>query len=526
MSATAMQAWTYSSPIWTRSFASAVDRLSSAKYHVPTLTLMERAGAAVANCVLENSKSQQIIIVLAGSGNNGGDALVAARILLGARRTVKIFLVEDQPHSQRSVSCQTQIAALANELIGNTSDALACLRNNNDIILVDGLIGSGMQHGLRDGASKSCLIAAQAIPQKYVIAIDIPSGMDCDNSTVRANLPANTTVTFGAKKLIHSLSPARDDCGQVEVHDIGFAPAAIVETEGFEPIIFAELNAHAIINDDPWQHLGRSANKYDRGHVLVIGGSDGKLGAPILTALAALRAGAGWCTVALPQPAWQKPEPGWPLELTFEDFYTGGQLSDERLQNFVTTRKVTALVIGPGTMSSLTKTNLQTLQNMQAQLGIGIVIDAGALGNILDLAPTFKPERTLLTPHPGEWQRLSTKILPTPHSPAATLEAIQQLRKSGFTAICKSATPIILPVTSGKARAIVCTSGDQTLARAGSGDVLAGIAGAHLAFGLPADFAAARSYAVLCAAAHRAASQVGPNAVLASDCIAHLGTCK
>lgn len=490
--------------IWPRAVAQTIDEQTTAKFGISSASLMEQAGAAVAEYVLNNFPANRPILVLAGGGNNGGDALVVARLLKFQNRNV------------------TLIEATKPDAL---SKLQASIPQHNDAIVIDGLVGIGLEGELRAGTFRVILNAVRdQLANKTVIAIDIPSGLDCDHGeTTSVPLPADVTITFGGMKPAHVIGPARDLCGDVIVARIGFAEGAVNSALAATPTL-STVDDRTVISQNPWSKLPRHAHKYDRGHVLVIGGSEGKLGAPVLSALAALRAGAGWCSVALPYPAWQKPEPGWPLEITFEAFFDGGKIDVEALTSFIEERRVHSVVIGSGTMKSpLTSEVLGALSKLQQKQGLGIVIDGGALQGAVDLlgAALSDCKRTLLTPHPGEWRRLSRDDLPAPLNICDMVATKRRLTTAGITAIYKNATPIILPA-DGDGVAIA-TGGSNILARAGSGDVLAGITAAHLAVGCNADFAAMRSYAVLAEAARIAAKDVGEHAVLATDIIQVLG---
>ncbi len=494
--------------VWSRTVAKNIDEQSSRQFGIDALTLMEEAGTAVANYVLDHYPADHNILVLAGSGNNGGDAQVAARVLLQAGRTVTVFAANDS---------------------AQMTELHRYLEQHSNIVVIDGILGIGLKGSLREGPARETLTTVAAGLKRgdsRVIAIDVPSGLDCDDgSSTDIPLPADVTITFGAAKPALLLSPARDRCGDIIVHPLGFAPPAITASVAAD-FYLAALQAAPLLAYQPWQRLSPSAHKYDRGHVLVIGGSDGKLGAPVLSGLAALRGGCGWSSIALPTPAWREPDPAWPLELTFEDFFVGGTLDVKALKHFLATRQVRAVVIGPGMMTSpLSPALLAMLAEQQQQTQLGLVIDGGALQDFLTLTrdTKFAAERTVITPHPGEWRRLTTPSPSPPTSMNDLPEVHAILRGAGVTAIYKSATPIIIPAAVREPSAFIATQGGTTLARAGSGDVLAGIIAAHLAIGEPAARACARSYMVMAAAATLAADELGEHAVLASDIIQRLG---
>jgi NAD(P)H-hydrate repair Nnr-like enzyme with NAD(P)H-hydrate dehydratase domain len=191
-----------------------------------------------------------------------------------------------------------------------------------------------------------------------------------------------------------------------------------------------------------------------------------------MAAQAALKAGAGWVSVA---PLSEFLAPPWKREFTYESFALEGEIELKPLEEFIEKRKVKAVLIGPGTMENpLTRPILAKLSELQKKSKLRIIIDAGALGNILDLGKglKFDPDNTLLTPHPGEWQRLSKDEVMGTVEKISDLEPLaQRLSKAGFSAIYKSASPIVI----ARDRSLCLSLGDNRLARAGSGDILAGL---------------------------------------------------
>lgn len=282
---------------------------------------------------------------------------------------------------------------------------------------------------------------------------------------------------------------------------------------------FSKNNARAsLLQQNPWANLPADAHKFSRGHVLVIGGSAGKFGAPCLTALAALRSGAGWVSLALPEPAWR--HQSLPLEFTFEDFFADGKIAAPALTKFLKERNCCAVVIGPGCLGSPLNDQIFHILKAFEDSGGVVVIDAGALQEIAPLLAKnpLLQNKTILTPHPGEWQKMfGGNAINPEQDEVGFCTAVDKL---GVTVIYKSAAPIVYSA-GGKISHL--EGKNNKLARAGSGDVLAGMIGAHGAIGCDADFSAARSYVLLNAAANLAAGEVGEHGVIATDIIAKIG---
>jgi NAD(P)H-hydrate epimerase len=260
--------------------------------------------------------------------------------------------------------------------------------------------------------------------------------------------------------------------------------------------------------------------------VLVIGGSPGKTGAPLLAATAALRAGAGWATVAMPPAALATLRGDVPRELTFEDLFTGEDLNPLALATFLEERRVRAVVCGPGTMGNpLDAETLAVLADFSRDHSGFVVLDAGAthgLAALLAGGLAGDPERWLVTPHPGEWRKLGPEFDFTPLSALGLARARRLAERLGVSLLYKHATPVFVPAHPA-APGFVAAEGSLALARAGSGDLLAGAAGAHGAAGLTSAVSALRSQVLIAWAARLAAERVGEHAVLASDILQDIG---
>ena len=506
-----------SDPVWTAECARKIDKLSIETYKISQSELMERAGTAVAN-VAASSPQRKSFLVLAGTGNNGGDALVAARVL-AANPNHQVITVR----------------------VGKTPVRIP--EGIRFDCIIDGIFGIGFR-GPLDPTSPAAQLLQDAAQIRVrdgaiVIAVDLPSGLDCDNSgQTETVLSADETVTFGGMKAVHAVAPGRDLCGKVHCVDIGFSNAAVEEALSASAAIFSVVRGQELIADNPWSRLGPSAHKYTRGHILVAGGSTGKTGAPVLTAMASLRSGAGWATISTPTRITSSVNT--PPDLTCEPLWANGRgatgLDAKKLEAFIHGRKVRAVVVGPGTMEN--PLNIKSLSVLCDFSNDGfVVIDAAALHGILELLrksqKQFRLGRVILTPHPGEWKLLSTgqgsKRWPAPLNSDAVMAVERECADVGLHIVYKHSTPVLCgPLAfdldgARSARALVFNEGTNAMGRAGTGDVLAGCIAAHGAIGCDAAMATMRALAVVSSAARLAANQVGQHAVLASDIIAMLG---
>ncbi|MEX0628188.1 MAG: NAD(P)H-hydrate epimerase, partial [Cucumibacter sp.] len=256
------------------------------KAGVGSLTLMENAGAAVAEAIVKRLPEQRVL-VLCGPGNNGGDGFVAARYLVDRGWPVRLALFGDRQ------KLKGDAAAMAERWQGPVETAGPQSIGDAELI-VDGLLGAGLDRDVSgDLASLIEAVSSAAAP---VVAIDMPSGVDGATGAVRGTaIDADMTVTFFRKKPGHLILPGRESCGELIVGDIGI-PAAVIDEIG--PMT-AE-NGPAL-----WTipARGASAHKYAAGHCIAVSGDHFQTGASRLAAEAALRAGAGLVTIAGPSEA-------------------------------------------------------------------------------------------------------------------------------------------------------------------------------------------------------------------------------
>lgn len=478
---------------------------------------MEHAGLAIYRQALRQGAAQRKIIIIAGGGNNGGDALVAARLLHQYNPTV-ILLNTKQRSALNAEQLRIYLA-----LTGATQESLLYRQGRlaqfgrQKVLVIDGIAGLGWRGEAR-GAVQEIITAVNAMSAAEVLAIDIPSGLATDgNTSINTAISANVTLTFGARKAVHVLAASRAWCGTVQVADIGFPSACVQTAKQAHPPPLSWVDVEQLLAAEPFANLPRTAHKYQRGHVLVIGGSRGKYGAPLLSGLAALRSGAGLVSVALAQPDDEQPQ-GLPLELMYENFFRHGRVDCKQLAEFVTSKRVRVIVIGPGTVAAVIDDALwEFLQKFTAAGGL-VVIDAAAVSGMLGR----KAEQgVLLTPHVGEWERLGGTKLTHPHTTSQCAEVKRMAEAQGLYLVYKNACPLLFSAQTNDP-IYVCEGGDNSLAKAGSGDVLCGIIAAYmLAYGevTPAFLVA---YAQLRQRAQMMRATLGQHALLPSDLLSPL----
>jgi NAD(P)H-hydrate epimerase len=423
---------------------------------IPGRNLMEAAGRAVATAILQRYPRQPVA-VLCGPGNNGGDGFVAARRLLAAGWPVRLALLGETRDLQGDAAWAA--SGWTGPVTGLSPDVL-----DGHPIVVDALFGAGLRRPIEGKVAE--LIDRLNGQGARVIAVDVPSGMHGDSGQVLGCAPAaELTVTFFRAKPGHYSANGLSLCGELLVADIGIAETVL---EGIAPRLWR--NEPAL-----WSKaLPRAAvdgNKYRRGHLTILGGAE-STGAARLAALAARRGGAGLVTIATPQSAaavYRSAEPG-NLVVEVEDGDAFVRLLEDKRRN--------ALVIGPG--SGL---NARTREAALATVAAGrpALLDADAV-TVFANSPgaLFAAVRgpLLLTPHDGEFRRLFPDLADVP---AKVERARRAAARSGATILLKGPDTVI---ASPDGRAIVNVHASAGLATAGSGDVLAGIAGSLLAQGL------------------------------------------
>jgi len=492
-----MEVWL--KPLFDAEGMRAVDRWAIEERGVPSLELMEAAGRAVAETVAELAPEGPVRVVC-GKGNNGGDGFVAARLLREMGFEVEALLL--WPGEELRGDAAVNFERFGGELVeGDVGPRLA-----GSGAVVDAIFGTGFEGAPREPAAGA--IAAINGCGAPVVACDIASGVDASSGEVAGEaVEADVTVTFHAAKLGQRIAPGKWHAGELRVEPIGIPAGAPGEAVGGEidPVVL-----------DLLPRRGSQSTKFSSGQVGVAGGSRGLTGAVRMTSLAAIRAGAGYATVAVPAD----------LNLVFEIAQPevmsvacpGGDgclvLASEKavLRAF---ERAAAGVLGPGLGRD--PGSFELARDLVGKIEAPLVIDADGLnafaGRLGELAG--RPAPTVLTPHAGELGRLlergSAEI--DAHRLAAAKEAA---RAAGAILLLKGDDTI---VTDGERVAVNALSA-PALATAGSGDVLSGMTAAMLARGLEPFAAACAAVIAHAQAGREAARRVGmAESVIASDVI-------
>ena len=481
----------------------AVDSWAIEERGVPSLDLMDAAGSALAEAVRDRAVSGRIRVVC-GKGNNGGDGLVAARRLREIGFEVEALLL--WPADGLSADAAENLRRLggAREVdAGEVGEALA-----GSGAVVDAIFGTGFSGAPRAPADAAIEAINAAVAP--VVAADVPSGVDASTGVAEgAAVEAGATVTFHADKLGHWIAPGRRLRGELIVAPIGIPDGAPAEArEG--------LIEDAVLELAPRRAAG--STKFSSGEVLVVGGSAGLTGAVCMAAEAAIRAGAGYATVAVPAG----------LEAIFEVKLTevmsraigdGKNLAEDDAEPILEAgRRAACVALGPGLGRE--DSALALARALAPRVDAPLVIDADGLnahaGALDSLADRGAP--TVLTPHEGELARL----LETESSEVAArrLEhAREAARRSGAIVVLKGDDTIVCETDGEHGRLAIKEVSSPALATAGTGDVLTGTTAALLARGM-------EPFAAACAAVHahgragRAATRGrGVESVIATDVI-------
>ncbi|HUF02302.1 MAG TPA: NAD(P)H-hydrate dehydratase [Gaiellaceae bacterium] len=420
--------------------------------------LMERAGAAVAHEAMAAFPEARSYACVCGGGSNGGDGRVAARVLREA---------------------------------GLQADEVTDGFERYDVI-VDALFGTGF-HGAPRPEAAALIERVNAVPAT-VVAVDLPSGVDASTGEVAgAVVDADLTVTFHAPKVGLAIAPGRFQAGRVVVADIGLSDAD-TEHRRATPALLGRVPRRSPRD-----------TKYTAGSVVVVGGATGMTGAACLTALAALRADAGYVTLAVPVESLSVVE-----VLALEPVKVGWRDADAVNAIADAAERASALALGPGLGRGEGRRAL--VRDLLQRLDLPAVLDADAL---FGLEPFERAAPTVLTPHAGELARL----LETDSAWVAAhrLEAARTAAdRFGSIVLLKGADSIVAAPGDG---AVVCDLGPSSLATAGTGDVLTGVLAAFLAKGLDARLAAAAAAVTHQLAAHQVPYRAG---LLAGDLLVAL----
>ncbi len=485
----------------------AVDRWAIEDRGVPSLDLMERAGEGVARAV-EQLAPDGPVAVVCGKGNNGGDGFVVARLLRQAGRDVEVICTAAA--EELSGDARANFERLPGPAPLALEDASAQQAIGRAAAVVDALLGTGFEGAPRGLVAEA--IAAINKSDAPVISVDVPSGVDASTGEVAGEaVRAERTVTFHTAKPGLWIHPGKRCAGESVAIDIGIPRGAPLESD-------IGLVGPGVLATLPRRAAG--STKFTSGHVVVVGGAAGLMGAPAMASLACMRAGGGYVTACVPRSQAQILDVQLMEVMTLALPDSDGALAPDGLDSALAAiERARALVLGPGLGRE--RGALALARDLAREADVAMVLDADGLnahgGHISDLAQRRAP--TVLTPHAGELGRLLG--IDSEQVGRARLRHVRAAaQQSGAVVLLKGDDTL---VAAADGRVAVNPGRSPALATAGTGDVLSGTIAALLAQGLDA-FAAAACGAYLHARAGREAArrQGSSEGVIATDVIAAL----
>jgi len=479
----------------------AIDEWAIEEVGICGVELMERAGAGLASIVAERVPAGRVAVVC-GKGNNGGDGLVVARLLRERGRDVDVLLLGDRDEFRGDARANLE------RLPGPAPRPFESAAFQAAAAIVDAILGTGFAGEPRDPARAAIEAINSAAPHPFVLACDIPSGVDGSTGEVLGvAVRAKATVTFHAAKPGLWIAPGKDHAGEVTVIDIGIPAGALVRPE------------LGLIDDDVVDEIprrGRESTKFAAGAVLVCGGSVGLTGAPCLACEAAMRAGAGYVTAFVPGSLNQIFEQRLLEVMTVPLPDRNGSFDPAGVERVLERAgRAGALVLGPGLGRD--PASAEFARSLTARAEIALLLDADGLsahaGRLESLAA--RTAATVLTPHAGELARLLDRK--SDEVEAHRLACVRLAAATAQAIVVLKGDDTIVAAPDGTAA--VSRGGASALATAGTGDVLSGVIGAFLSKGMDPFAAACAGVLVHARAGRLVAETIGPEGVIASDVI-------
>lgn len=433
---------------------------------ITSAALMEQAATKVAEEICARWSAEKNVVVFAGPGNNGGDALVVAR-QLSEKGFSKIDVFLFNTGKGLAADCQLNRNRLAECPDVKLTEVTAQFEPptlTRDTLVLDGLFGTGLNQPLRGGFA--ALVKLINASKADVVSIDMPSGLMCEDNSynVRAHIVrATLTLTFQVPKLALLLADNQEYIGELKVLDIGLSAQKISETETPYEITTEADVAPLLKPRNPFGHKGTF------GHALLMAGQHGMAGAAVLAARACLRSGVGKVTVRTPKSNNDI------LQIAVPEAVLSLDANAEHLSAPVDTEPYNAMAIGPG-IGTHSETAVAFIEQVR-HAHIPLLIDADGLNILSEHKGWLQqiPNDAVLTPHPLEFRRMGIRSVDSYSTLSEAMDMAQRhsfyiILKGHFTAIC---TP--------EGKAFFNPTGNSGMATAGSGDVLSGIVAALLA---------------------------------------------
>jgi len=488
--------------VLTREEMYAIDKFTIMNVGIPGKELMENAGKGCSKFINDLLKPESSVAVFCGSGNNGGDGFVIARILKNWMHSPEIFLMGStdkmSPETLHNYKqCEELNISINN--IGNSSIELS----DYDLI-VDAIFGVGLKGKVKGWQAD--VIGKINTSEKQIVAIDIASGVDTNTGSADIAIDADYTLTMAAMKYGQILGKGREKSGEVIVIDIGVPTSALSQ--------FSIIGRLATCENIIFPYRNNFSHKGEYGKIGIIAGSPGYTGAAILAAKAALRSGAGTITLFHPEG----------LETIFETqllevmTYPISSKNTKDEEFLLKLNSMDVLLIGPGI--GISDKMCELLKQITELWKKPIIIDADAINIIAEnkkILDTITSEQVLLTPHIGEFARLcDTSIENIQKNPLQYLQVF--VKQYECSVLLKSATSIFCDDNGF----IFNITGNNGLSTGGSGDVLAGIITSFVGQKLSIKDAAVSASYLLGETAEKLAEIRKPASIIPSDIIENI----
>ena len=491
-----------------------MDEMTIETFGLPGRVLMENAGRGATRVILESFPDIYAgdVAVVAGSGNNGGDGFVIARYLVQAGVNVTVYLLAERKKVRGEALANLELLSALDVEVVELPDENAFVRHKADMgrnnLWVDALLGTGLADMVK-GYFQSVIGYINNHPSP-VFAVDIPSGLSSETGTpCGAAIRADVTATFAFAKIGHILMPGAGFTGRLHIIDIGIPPF-VVEHVG------------------PRQHLSRmteirtsmksralQAHKGTTGHLAVAAGSPGKTGAAAMTAMSAMRCGAGLVTMAVPKSINTAVESlaceamSAPMDDNGEGILTNAMLNDI----LAILEEKRCLAVGPGIGTDGRTRKL--VENLVSRSPVPLVIDADGLNCIAPNPEILKEKKAdaVLTPHPGEMARLTG--LDTGQVQKDRVGCAREFAQSFQVHVILKGARTVIALPDGRVH--VNPTGNPGMASGGMGDVLTGMIAGFIAQGYTTRAALRIAVYLHGAAADVLCRQRAPYGYLATD---------
>jgi len=492
--------------IFSSSQIRAIDRFTIENEPIPSLNLMERAADAIFRWFAANTSTDKRIVIIAGPGNNGGDGMALARLLIEGGYDVDVYYLDSKTYSDDFHVNLKRLSAQGIIIPKSISDESQLPSLEVDSVVVDALFGSGLSRTLEGFPAR--LVDYINMGKSQIISIDIPSGLFCEENPQPNTNPvihANVTLSLQFPKLSFLFAENEQFVGRWEVLTIGLHQDAIRTIH--TPYIYIDR----VMVSSMLKPRKRFGHKGSYGHCLIVAGSHGMMGASVMASSACIKSGSGLVTAHVPLVGCSV------LQGSVPEIMVDIDENEYCFSEVISISKYTAIGVGPGIGKSNVTHN--GLYNLIKGVKIPLLVDADGLNIIAGHPDLLKilPENTVITPHPGEFDRLF----------GICSSGYQRLN----LALGKAREYRIIIVLKGANTQIVCpngnvyfnSTGNPGMATGGSGDVLTGVITSLLGQGYDPISASSIGAYIHGLAGDLASAKNGFNALTATDIISYLG---